>query len=666
MGALEAKEVLLLFKRSAGLALTFALAVAAARYSAPAGPKGSGGKARVTAAGVKTEAPKPAEYAGGCSAYQEEPKKHGYPFDENQGVATQVIDDFLAPAKEGAAAPATLEYAIALAPDPLHTNLSLMFDRQMVMIEQAAQDEGFTYNSSWLPWQQGESGNRSALGDVQHQNDLVDEREACPGVLLFRSAEPQKAQQSPEEAAAQPFASGLVVFVVGEQPTGGVNHDQWQNAVAWLRSHAHPAPNDRRSVLRVLGPTFSGSMESLERDLAVDYASAMPTDLTKVFPSAQVFSGSVSSCAQIVSLEQQLQQWTKPVQFGTFQENDDLQIFRFLSFMKQQGNEPSETAILSEDETAYARLPGQVQESENGKDKAASDPCNFDYAWDNRPLHLVYPRDISALRDAYEKQSVFATSGSGESEHAAHAILREETEEKAEGESASDTIPHYSGRVEALTQEAYLYGVVGYLRTHHTRFLVLRCTNPLDYLFLTRFFHRAYPQARVVTVGSDLLFRREIDTTEFRGVLALSSYPLLPRDQHWSRIDDDNWGRTLHNHLIFENGLMEGIYLAGRYLLNSTPAPAAKPNEGCRTEAQANAAAAPSPSKTADGATGALPPGYAGLCRSVLAAPRVGSHGFDFAGAADMACGGGSRWVLAGGCAERCDDPEVCARCEQG
>ena len=129
------------------------------------------------------------------------------------------------------------------------------------------------------------------------------------------------------------------------------------------------------------------------------------------------------------------------------------------------------------------------------------DRCEFPYDRARSPVRFSYPRDISAVRAAYEKESVFASG----STHA-HPILQENESLVAEPSNASDTIRTFGGAVTPIAQEAILYGLVSHLRSHHSQYLLLRCTNPLDYLFLTRFFHRAYPEGRIVTVGADLLF----------------------------------------------------------------------------------------------------------------------------------------------------------------
>ena len=46
-----------------------------------------------------------------------------------------------------------LRFVIATLPDPLHTHFPLIFDRSTEAIEEAAQDDGYVYDSSWLPWE---------------------------------------------------------------------------------------------------------------------------------------------------------------------------------------------------------------------------------------------------------------------------------------------------------------------------------------------------------------------------------------------------------------------------------------------------------------------------------------------------------------------------------
>ena len=561
-------------RQAAGAGVVFAVAVAAMRLVS--GPQTIPATETITApilhpsAQKKTPALEAVEgaYRGGCTVFSREDPKA--PVDVIRGEARSVINRFF-----GLNEPQTLSdrpdvrYAIALAPDPVHTNLSLTFDRQMVAIEQAAQDQGYNYNSSWLPWK-SDSSAYPLLEDQQRQDDETGRREACPGVILFRKS---IRDLGPEATSAKdlhdPYGESLVVLVVGEQPTGGLNETQWANALAWMNTNAYAPPTgpDART-LQILGPTFSGSLVSLERDLAQLKASPAVLETGKApvpfFPSAatpiRILSGSVSRCSTARWFRHAMQlARPAPTAFGSFQQSDELEIFRFLNYLKEQSLALKDVAIVSEDETAYANSSPPEK-----PDTVTTAPCAFEYARDNSPLRLSYPRDISALRSAYEKESVFSSGA-----HGGHAVLRENAELEGEASNITDTIRSYSGSFTPVAEETILYGIVSNLRAHHARYILLRCTNPLDFIFLTRFFHRAYPEGRIVTVGSDLLFRREIDTTEFRGVLALSNYPLLPKAQHWAHLSarSDDASPIPHTHRI-PDSTMEGVYLAARYLFD--------------------------------------------------------------------------------------------------
>jgi hypothetical protein len=530
-------------------------------------------------------------YVGGCRALTARAKgKVKDPPDGDDGAVNALIDSFfgIQPDVESATKlpfDTKLQYVVALVPDPRHTNLSMMFDRSMVMIQQAAQDAGYIYNSSWLPWR-NEEVSYPLIADREMAAARTSDREACPGILLFRkSVQDVSVGETGLPRPADPpnaYQEGLVVLVVGEQPTGGLNENQWSNALLWLsrNSSVPKASTSNKSSdapphsLRILGPSYSGSLSALERHLSDIYSdktgrqsSSEVRMIRAKFPSAMVLSGSVSSCASIRWFQQRLVDSgaSRLVDFGSFSENDDLTIYRFMKYMRSQGSRGNDVAILSEDETAYASPPAPRPLGE--KDPAGK--CEFSYSDDDKPVQLSYPRDISALRSAYEAQSIFASPPSAMN-HASHTILQESAEEGTEtAEARSDTIRSYSRHITPIVQEAILYGIVGHLRVHHSRYLVLRCTNPLDFLFLTRFFHRAYPEAQIVTVGSDLLFGREVDSTEFRGVIALSNYPLLPTNQHWTALYQASpQNSNSHTHRIFESYL-EGTYLAGRYLFDT-------------------------------------------------------------------------------------------------
>jgi len=101
------------------------------------------------------------------------------------GQIARLIDRFLyGSAQKQRLTPGELPPGIRLmvvtVPDPRHTHLSLQFDRTLEAIQQAAQDERYTYDSSWLPWKT-ERIEYGSMADRKAEMKEAAEREVCPG-----------------------------------------------------------------------------------------------------------------------------------------------------------------------------------------------------------------------------------------------------------------------------------------------------------------------------------------------------------------------------------------------------------------------------------------------------------------------------------------------------
>jgi hypothetical protein len=484
-----------------------------------------------------------------CEAFADLSSK---PDPEGKGQITALVQRYVEGSSHtGQLAPDSLpkdiRFMMVTVPDPLHTHLNLQFDRTIEALQQGLQDEKYTYDSSWLPWKK-QASEYGGLSDQKLAEDETTRREKCPGLILFRS------NMMPSAVDRKPYEHGMFAFVVAENPTSGLTQSQWSNALAWIDKYSNKNRTDK--ALRILGPTFSGSMPSFVRSLE-----AIRPDKSS-FTSVLLYSGRIRGCGSWLWLKKQLNRSANelPVRTSDFDENDAIEIDRFYRFVTDRGHALSEVAVLSEDETAYGGLPDTPAPANPSSINDA--PCEPIYPHENRPLHLYYPRDISAVRSAYQEQSIFST-GSGGASNTPHTVLQQQSSSSQHNQT--DTIEPFSGEGMALTQEAQLYGIVNSLNTHGIRYLILRSTNSLDYLFLARFFHRAYPDAYIVTMGTDMLFGREIDSTEFRGVVALSIFPLLPRGQDWTKQTSE---LPQHAHRIFGSDIMEGVYLASRFLIS--------------------------------------------------------------------------------------------------
>ncbi len=479
-------------------------------------------------------------YKGPCHAIESALQGFFYPYKSliQPPLAECPLETFEAP--KPATPPVTEiaakgRFVIATLPDPIHTHLSLMFDRQAEAIQQAAQDAGFTYDSSWFPWEKADDA-PLLLKDRDIAENRRDDREEHPGILLFRRSVDQLAQ-----SAASPFNDFLIVFVVGEDPTGGIHRHQFQNAVAWISQiKAKQKPEDR-SPTQILGPSFSGSLPSLLQVLAAN--PRLQTNLSGL----DIYSGQVTSTAGV--------KWFKDattgqkVNFHSFSHDDYTASRGFAAYLRENGLEDdTHVAVVAEDETAYGY----------SADNDRSAPAFF---------HFYYPRDISAVRAAYQEQSLFSRTSSAD---AARRTLRDDLVETES--STHDTIRTYAAKQTALSQEAVLLQIVSMLRAHNTHFILLRSSNPLDQLFLAHFLKMTYPEGRVVTFGNDLLLRREVGAGGLNGIMTLSTYPLIPEIDDWINPPLDNTFPA-HSHRAFSQDGAQGVYVALRFLL-SEPCPA--------------------------------------------------------------------------------------------
>ncbi len=449
-------------------------------------------------------------------------------------------------AAKGAAGSLGLKFIIATLPDPLHTHLALMFDRMTDVIEDATSDEQYSYEASWLPWDDKEEPRTySYLKDQDIVSDRADEREKQPGILIFRdTAKPAAGNPDPSHA---PYKGALVVFVVGEDPTRGIHVDQFRYALAWIDA-LHE--RTQSTGVALLGPTFSGSFPSLAKLLSEDAAFFNQPNGAATPPLA-IYTGTANSQSQIESFKDTLGADSKlkqvSITFHPFLELDEVGLARLYGLL-QHNNGCIPVALLSEDETAFGGGTNQSREVE------CSQGVNV--------LRLSYPRDISRLRAAYQSNSIFDTPQARQNQGAVRVRLPTNLADP-EG-IGHDTIQSYAGDQGPLSEEAYMLGVVKAMQEHRSEYVILRSTNPFDQLFLAEYLKRAAPDVQIVIDDADRLFERESSSAGILGSLSLSSYPLLEMERNRVGESMSNYG-----HRSFDSDYSEGTYIALRFLLHT-------------------------------------------------------------------------------------------------
>jgi len=458
------------------------------------------------------------------------------------------------PSPDFSSKPLGLKFIIALMPDPVHTHLSSLFDQFVVAIQEGAQDERYDYDSSWLPWDDDESS-YTHLADEKASKREKKLKENQPGIILFRrmprcSEEMTRNGKSCEEEASTLYNQGLIVFVVGEEATQGIHTAQFKNALEWIRA-LRPKNTPIGNHLAILGPTFSGSFPSVAHVLSDTEISQKP-GTEQEDQRVAIFSGSVSSSSSAQFFQDS---FASQIVFHSFVENDDEILDRFCEYMtsEQPGFDLGRVAIISEDETAYGGA--LLNESTDSPNKGDRRRCR------KEALKLFYPRDISALRAAYQAKSLFDVGSSPQSGETQKRNLPTDLADPSG--RVHDSIRTYGGAQTPLAQEASMMEIVAALRELHARYILLRGSNTLDKLFLANFLRRSYADARIVILSSDLMFIRERGSTGLGGAMTLSTYPLFPLERDW----------TEHQSLpaadrTFSADTAEGTYVAFRLLLN--------------------------------------------------------------------------------------------------
>ena len=459
-------------------------------------------------------------------------------------------------------------FVIATVPDPIYTHLSLFFDRSIDSILKGAQASDFFFSRATMPWDNDEHPDSADIKLRMEQQVYREHREDFPGLMIFRAA---------GEAWHVKDANTLFVLVVGETPTGGIHKEQFKNALRMIREirGADEIPASLKH-LRILGTTFSGSLASLRQV----WKSELGQSTNGEFPQILIHSGTASSWQSTNDFRNFLMgknanqgqpadnsknadknrsnDKVRNAEFVTFQESDQYADERFCKYMTKQGYEAREMAILSEDETAYGNISRkdreQAQSAEQQRDRDGSNPSASCH---DAEVHLYFPRDISQLRAAYQRELKIQSSPEN-SKKAPQLTLPLNLDTTG---NDGDSVSPYATLQTPLSQESVLLGVVSNLSKHHIRVVVIRASNPLDTLFLCQFLRTAYADARIVTMGSDLLYQRDFDKPNLHGILSITNYPLLPGiDDEVAQVAEAQ-GLT-HEDRVFSDSYSVGVFNA--------------------------------------------------------------------------------------------------------
>lgn len=426
---------------------------------------------------------------------------------------------------------------IATVPDPQRTDLRLSFDRSLDSLLWAAADSKYSFEARWLPWSAtaGEAGQSAAKqisaggpDDAQSLNPSLSPAEAAPkpqpGILLFHGSS---------------WNDVLAIFLVGESVTGGLERRTFQGAVQYIaqvadNSESKQTPAAAKQSLWIVGPTFSGSFESLTQALQT----------TSGGWQVHIVSGTATNSAALNKFTEDPR--NKAVDFGATVENDAFAVHAFLDYLHERWKVNEEIAVLAEDQTTYGRLADDLPHAETQKHGS----------W----LFMRFPYGISRLRNTYEQENAAATVTNEKAQPAASAPPQTLNFNLASPDE-KDLIPAFSAVQSPLSEEAVLLSISSSLQREQVGYVGIVATDILDAVFLTRFLRRSCPDVRIFILDSDLLFARAELNTALQGVLSITTYPLFGRNQHWTALEQKG---VAPRRTAFASRYAEGEYNAAR------------------------------------------------------------------------------------------------------
>jgi hypothetical protein len=370
-----------------------------------------------------------------------------------------------------------VRFLIVTVADPVETGDTLRFDRTLETVQSAVEGLDYSFAGYWIPWSDADKG-KAARHTPCSAGPAIEE----PGSLVFRGVR-----------------ETLVVFLVGESAVFGIRPLQFLRSVSYLKVFS-PAPE----VIRIAGPNYSGSLESLR--VAIDQASANGCEIECV----RVISPSATVLKAGEEFRRAPSNGKPAIEYNSVVHNDSYVTARFLSYIQRRWfMDPSGLAVLRESSTLFGRgVPAKT------------------------PVVVQFPRGIFRLRNASPEATGRALFAPEAGSAAPHERLRLTLRGPQAGE---ERVPSLASDQAPVVQEAVLLGISAVLRQEGVKFAQIISSDVYDSIFLAGFLKRAYPQVRPYFFNADLLNVRASEVLPLEGALSVTTFPLIVRNQIWSR-----------------------------------------------------------------------------------------------------------------------------------
>ncbi len=472
------------------------------------------------------------------------------------------------PAEQALTVPDGGVVLIATVPDPQDSHVGYSFDESLDAIRLGMSRAGYQSDRFFLPWTSGPRereetqelsagpavGNdpkpdgRRVFRETQKQLPLKRFGREQPGGLLFR----------------QPDGPPVLILLVGETPTYGVQTVALASAVEHAKVLAPSSgvtscsPNavqcsDNSRVMPwhanaaqgidvfLLGPSFSGSAESIRRVL------------DESFVSARIISGAASAPLVAKTLGHPGSHGEGRSYSATTRDDDDIDEAVTHHVLTEVGEKRA--VFLRESDTSYGQ--GFRKPKKDAGSKEEGEPSR-EYG-----DTILYPVHISNLAEAFAQRGLFGSNSVPRLRSQEGRALPLSFEiSGAPLDVPPMLFPEKSSREVGLA----LAAVLDSIRREGVSLVGIAGTNAYDKLFLARMVRQHAPNVQLLIYDSDALLTHPSHLADLHGAWIVSSYPNVPSLQRWApqrRAPERNRRR-----LYFTGSRTEGLYNATLALLS--------------------------------------------------------------------------------------------------
>ncbi|MCG6964807.1 MAG: hypothetical protein LJE95_16270 [Acidobacteria bacterium] len=459
------------------------------------------------------------------------------------GVGERLLGEYLAQPLAGitAASPErpVLQVLIATVPDPVESGLDWIFDAMTAALRSGMESCKFVLDRQSLPWY-------DSAGRLASVSSASPPWRTRPGAMLFRPAEPLSKEL-------------VLVYLVGESPTSGVAREAFLTALAErerLLSSKHVVQQEDPPVVRIIGPTFSGSSRSIR--LALEAAPSAPIEKGRVL----ILSGSATSLGNVQELTGHPPRgedcrWTDQlpppgVTFcATVHPDPDLK-HALESAVEALFPRRKRIKVVNfyEVTTSYGQQVGKADAVGPGRRGGGVTEIPF-----------PFPIAISVLR-AGEKTPAAADQ---QAAPGLWGTRKARTELPLTDVHPSGDLPLPASALAPGYLEVVLNSMVRAVRQERPQLAGILATDVRDKIFLASVLHDEMPDLQLYTFESNLLFMWPGFANSLRGMLVFTSYPLSPEAQKLTALPNDRGAL----HFLLEGG--EGVFNATRLHLGRFP-----------------------------------------------------------------------------------------------